>query len=75
MKLKKSSVEQASEETSGAYISNRLRNPGEEAAASSGPNETVFGIAAIIATVAMIIVAVVLYLNLDAFTSSGLFVQ
>ncbi len=75
MKIKKSSVKQVNEETSGAYISNRLRNPGEEAAVSSGGKETIYGIAAIIATVVMIVVAVVLYLNLDAFTNSGLFVQ
>ena len=75
MKIKKSSVEQVNEETSGAYISSRLRNPGEETAVSSGGHETIYGIAAIIATVVMVVVAVVLYLNLDAFTNSGLFVQ
>ena len=75
MKLKKSSVEQASEESSGAYISSRLRNPGEEDVVASGGNDTLFGIVAIIATVAIIVVAVLLYLNLDAFTNSGLFVQ
>jgi len=75
MKLKKSSVEQVSEETSGAYISSRLRHPGEEVKSSSAVNETIYGIAAIIATVAMVVVAIVLYFNLSAFTSSGLFVQ
>lgn len=75
MQIKKSSVDQVSEEKSGAYISNRLRNPNEDTAVHSGSNETIYGIAAIIATVAMIVVAVVLYLNLSAFTRSGLFVQ
>ncbi|MFO7936773.1 MAG: hypothetical protein R6V06_04105 [Kiritimatiellia bacterium] len=78
MKLKKSSLEGAHEESQqsgGAYISKRLRNPNEEETASTAVNETVYGIAAIAATLAMFAVMVILYLNLQAFANSGLFVQ
>lgn len=75
MQIKKSSVETPKDEVSGAYISNRLRNPNEEAAVNTDGSQTIFGIAAIIATVAMAVVAIILYLNLAAFTRSGLFVQ
>ncbi len=74
MKIKKSSLEQVSEETGGAYISSRFRNPQDEVAASDG-KDTPFGIVAIIATLIMIAVAVVLYLNLDFFQQTGLFIQ
>jgi len=68
MKLKKSSIDQAGEEEQGgAYISDRLRNPADEAYSHAGDGkDTLFGIIAIIATVAMIVVTVVLYMNWDA---------
>ena len=77
MKIKKSAIDQVSEEVQGgAFISERLRNPAGEVANSSGSGkDTLYGIFAIIATVAMIIVTVVLYLNWDAFEQTGLFVR
>ncbi|MFA7174688.1 MAG: hypothetical protein WC340_14990 [Kiritimatiellia bacterium] len=77
MKIKKSSVEQVNEEyQEGAYISERLRNPADATAShSGGGKDTLCGICAILATVAMIIVTVTLYLNWDAFEKTGLFVK
>ncbi|MDD2600223.1 MAG: hypothetical protein PHO37_13515 [Kiritimatiellae bacterium] len=77
MKIKKSSIEQVSEEyQEGAYISERLRNPAELAAGRAGSGkDTLYGIFAIIATVAMIVITVMLYLNWDAFEKTGLFVK
>ena len=68
MKLKKSSIEHADEEEQGgAYISSRLRNPADEVNSNTGSGkDTLFGICAIIATVAMIVVTAVLYMNWDA---------
>ncbi len=77
MKLKKSSIDQASEEyQGGAFISERLRNPANEAVVKTGSGkDTLYGVFAIIATVAMIVVTVVLYLDWDAFEKTGLFVK
>jgi len=77
MKLKKSSIEQVGEEyQSGAYISERLRNPENEVASQAGSGkDTLYGVFAIMATVAMLVVTVVLYLNWDAFEKTGLFIK
>jgi hypothetical protein len=70
MKLKKSSIDQVEvgeEEQEGAFISDRLRNPADEVYTNAGDGkDTLFGIVAIIATVAMIVVTVVLYMNWEA---------
>ncbi|MDA3925066.1 MAG: hypothetical protein PF904_10255 [Kiritimatiellae bacterium] len=68
MKLKKSSVDQTVEEDQeGTFISERFRNPADEVNSHTGSgNDTLFGIIAILATVAMIVVTVVLYFNWDA---------
>ncbi len=78
MKLKKSSIDQAGEQyqSGGAYISERLRNPEHEVASQAGSGkDKLYGIFAIIATVAMVLVTAVLYLNWDAFEKTGLFVK
>lgn len=66
MKLKKSSIDQAKNEQSGTYISNRLRNPGDMGPAVSDGKDMPYGIIAILSTIIMIVVTVVLYLNWDA---------
>lgn len=64
------------EQQEGAYISERLRNPANMQASNSGSGkDTLYGVCAIIATVAMIVVTVVLYLNWDAFEKTGLFIK
>lgn len=77
MKIKKSSIEQVSEEhQEGAYISERLRNPATFTSGNSDSGkDTLYGVCAILATVAMIVVTVVLYLNWDAFEKTGLFIR
>jgi hypothetical protein len=77
MKLKRSSKEAApvADETKpasgGAFISARLRNPAEEVAAQAkSSSDTVGGVCAIIATVMMIAVAALLYMNWDAIKSA-----
>ena len=77
MKLKKSSLDKVSEETQGgAVISDRFRNPADELASGvSDGKDTLYGVFAIIATVAMIAVTAVLYMNWDAFEKTGLFIK
>lgn len=75
MKLKKSSIEAVEEEVKatggGAFISERLRNPAEEIAAqNAGPGDKVGGICAIIATVLLVIITGLLYVNWDAIKSA-----
>ena len=75
MKLKKSSIEAVTEEAhaagGGAFISARLRNPADELAAqSAGGSDTVYGVCAIIATVAMAVATALLYMNWDAIKSA-----
>ena len=74
MKIKQSSLEQVSEDKGGTYIASRLRNPQQEVAQSEG-SDTPYGVVAIIATVIMAVVTVLLYLNMEFFKSTGLFVQ
>ena len=75
MKINKSSIDKIGEEPQdGAFISERLRNPaGDMANSSSSGNDMLYGIFAVIATVAMIVVTVVLYLNWNALEQTGLF--
>lgn len=55
----------------GAFISARLRNPADEVAAQSkGAGDLVGGICAIIATVMMLIITALLYVNWDAIKSA-----
>lgn len=75
MKLKRSSLEAVPEEAhaagGGAFISARLRNPADELAAqSSGSGDTLYGVFAIIATVAMAIASALLYMNWEAIKSA-----
>lgn len=75
MKLKKSSIEAVEEEVKatggGAFISERLRNPAEEIAAqNTGRGDQIGGICAIIATVLLVIITGLLYVNWDAIKSA-----
>lgn len=77
MKLKKSAVEAAGDEskaapaTGGAFISARLRNPAEELAAQRTSSGDKFGgICAILATVLLAVVTALLYFNWDAIKSA-----
>jgi hypothetical protein len=74
MKIKKSSIEHVSDEKGGTYIASRLRNPQEEIAKDNG-SDTPYGVVAVLATLIMLAVAVVLYMNLEFFKATGLFVQ
>ncbi len=69
MKLKKSTLNEAQGEGGqggGAFISARLRNPAEEMAmAPSGKGDVLYGIFAIIATLLLLITAILLYVNWD----------
>ena len=49
----------------GAFISSRLRNPEAEIAASRGKPDIVGGIFAIIATLLLLAVAIIAYMNWD----------
>ena len=76
MKLKKSSMEaapaaEASPAGSAAFISARLRNPADEVAAQSkGSSDMIGGICAILATVVLVIITALLYVNWDAIKSA-----
>ena len=75
MKLKKSSIEAVEEEVKatggGAFISDRLRNPAEGIAAqNAGRGDQIGGICAIIATVLLVIITGLLYVNWDAIKSA-----
>ncbi len=74
MKLYKSSieaVEEANTTKGGAFISARLRNPAEELATQQrSGSDTLGGVCAIIATVLMLIVTALLYVNWDAIKSA-----
>ncbi len=75
MKLKKSSNEAAPEEAKsaggGAFISARLRNPANELAAqSSGSSDMIGGVCAIVATVMLVVITALLYMNWDAIKSA-----
>ena len=76
MKLKKSSMDEVTEEAKsigggGAFISARLRNPADEIAAqSTGTSDTIGGICAIVATVMMLVITVLLYMNWEAIKSA-----
>ena len=55
----------------GAFISARLRNPADEIAAQTkGTSDMLGGICAIIATVMMLVITAMLYLNWDAIKSA-----
>ena len=75
MKLKKSSVEAAGEESKassgGAFISARLRNPAEELVAQSkSASDMIGGISALVATVLLVVITALLYFNWDAIKSA-----
>ncbi|MDD4018278.1 MAG: hypothetical protein PHV28_10080 [Kiritimatiellae bacterium] len=75
MKLKKSSIEAVEEEVKatggGAFISERLRNPAQELAAqNAGRGDKIGGICAIVATVLLVIITGLLYVNWDAIKSA-----
>lgn len=76
MKLKKSSIEAAPEESAssgggGAFISARLRNPADELASQSkGAGDMIYGVCAIIATLVMAVATALLYMNWDAIKSA-----
>jgi len=67
MKLKKSIDSMGADEgkTGGAFISSRLRNPEAEIAAMRSKPDIVGGVFAIIATILMLLTAVVVYMNWD----------
>jgi hypothetical protein len=76
MKLKKSSNESAAEESKptvggGAFISARHRNPSEELAVQpKGTGDMVGGICAVVATVMLMVITALLYLNWEAIKSA-----
>jgi hypothetical protein len=74
MKLKKSSIDTAAEDpkaAGGAFISARLRNPADEIASQGGQtSDMIGGICAILATVLMLAITALLYLNWDAIKSA-----
>lgn len=76
MKLKRSSIEQTETESpsgEGAFISARLRNPEEQLraeASAASKTDLVGGICAVVATVLLLLVTVLLYMNWEAIKSS-----
>jgi len=67
MKLKKPTDQMGADEgkAGGAFISSRFRNPEEELAAARGKPDIVGGIFAIIATLLLLAVTIVVYMNWD----------
>lgn len=74
MKLKKSSieaVEEAKPAAGGAFIAARHRNPVAEVAAQQAAGAEIFGgVCAILATVVLVIITALLYVNWDAIKSA-----
>lgn len=73
MKLKKSSLEQPEMEevkTGGAFISARHRNPSEEIAQEKPKADLIGALCAIAATVLLVAVTALLYMNWDAIKSA-----
>ena len=74
MKLKKSSIEAVEETkpaTGGAFIAARHRNPVAEVAARQAAGQEMFGsVCAILATVVLLIITALLYVNWDAIKSA-----
>jgi hypothetical protein len=75
MKLKKETVEmvhgEAKSASGGAFISARLRNPADELGAQgSGAGDTVGGVCAILATIFLVVVTALLYMNWDLIKSA-----